>query len=126
MPVNKRVIGTLSTGDFPSRPMTGVDAKSSNAVIVDVRDAITASVQVSVATTSGSGSRSTWSVRVSNDGENFAAFPTGEVFVSAGGISDVLDVTPYRFIRISNASADGGGLSSYTTETVNLSVCVQN
>ena len=126
MPVSKRVIKTSSTGDRPAKALTGVDAKVETAFTFLVNDAITASVQVAVASSSGSGSRSSWAVRVSNDGSTFAAPATGEITVAAGAVSDIIDVTGHMFVRVTNAAADGGSVSSYTTESVNISVCLQS
>ena len=124
MPVSKALISTTSTGDTSPKSLLAVDAKVASSFTFEISKIITGTVQVIVNTTSGSGTRSLWSVRVSNDGVNFAAL-SPELTLSAGGITDIIDLTGFMYMQISNSSSKGGAVSTYTTETVNIAVCTQ-
>ena len=124
MPVSKAIISTTSTADSTPKSLIAVNAKVESSFTFEVSKIITGTVQVAVNTTSGSGTRSLWSVRVSNDGLNFSALAP-ELTVSAGGITDIIDLTGFMYMQVSNASANGGAVSTYTTETVNIVVCTQ-
>jgi hypothetical protein len=119
MPIDKRIIADYSN-DNPPVALTSLNAKATKTLTFSLPAAITITAQVVVASTSGSGSRSIWTLTVSNDGTNFSAFPV-PVTVTAGGITDVQDMTGYLYLRLVNTT-----LSTYTTETVNVIIGHQN
>jgi hypothetical protein len=118
MAVSKYILSDIDDG-FGLK-LKGIDAKTTGTSSrrFNVRDALTCSVQINLATATGSGVRSTWTLKVSNDGINFAAFPVNQtltVATSGAVISILLDVTVYSWVEVVCSTA-----STYTTETVDI------
>lgn len=79
-------------------------------------DNVVVGVSVLPGTSSGAGSRSTWSVKVSADGFGWSDPPDGSTTIAAGAASSILACSGYAFLKVEAATA-----SSYTTEYVAVS-----
>ena len=85
--------------------------------VFDVRASCFARVQVAVTQQTGSGTSSAWSITVSDDGVTFYTPPTGALTFNAPFLSSPIDVSTYAYIALNLTT-----LSTYSTETVNISV----
>lgn len=79
-------------------------------------DNVVVGVSVIPGTSSGTGSRSTWTVKMSTDGIGWVNPPDGSTTVTAGAATSILACGGYAYLKIEAATA-----SSYTTEFVAVS-----
>ncbi len=116
----KDTFSLLASSPTPSGPT--IDAKAIGTKrTFPVPSSSLCNIQITVASTSGTGTRSIWYVRGSIDGVNFVDFPSGSVTLTADDATAVqtglLDIRLYSVIEVGLLT-----LSTYTTETVSFMV----
>ena len=123
MPISKNVLTEQDDNGLSLRHVNAKDTTIKRRFNVNLSQSAT--VQINVASRTGSGSYSSWTIRVSLDGITFANVPnysTGLTLSTfAAAVSDIIDVAGYMMLEVACTTA-----STYTTETVDIIVCRQS